>query len=107
MVLVEGERRHLIYPLEQMKKVMGCDLSKCCRYHKAWGHDFEECRNLKFEIERLTKVGHVQEYVKKVEECQSTLHCNRDYAPCTHPSSPKTEERTRHLEPCDDAKGRE
>ncbi|CAA0830805.1 Unknown protein, partial [Striga hermonthica] len=34
----------------------------CCRFHKDYGHNTDECRHLKNEIERLIKAGHLKEF---------------------------------------------
>ncbi|KAL0402081.1 UNVERIFIED_CONTAM: hypothetical protein Slati_4238000 [Sesamum latifolium] len=36
---------------------------KFCRFHNDYGHNTEECRHLKNEIERLIQNGYLQEYV--------------------------------------------
>ncbi|KAL0373918.1 UNVERIFIED_CONTAM: hypothetical protein Sradi_3307500 [Sesamum radiatum] len=36
---------------------------KFCRFHNDYGHNMEECRHLKNEIERLIQNGYLQEYV--------------------------------------------
>ncbi|GAA0168005.1 hypothetical protein LIER_22823 [Lithospermum erythrorhizon] len=41
------------------------DLKKYCEYHKDHGHDTDECRLLKAEIEKLIKRGQLREFVKK------------------------------------------
>ncbi|XP_077248252.1 uncharacterized protein LOC143887894 [Tasmannia lanceolata] len=40
------------------------DKSKYCRYHKDHGHDTNECRHFKEEIELLIKRGHLRKYVR-------------------------------------------
>ncbi|GAV61359.1 hypothetical protein CFOL_v3_04886, partial [Cephalotus follicularis] len=39
------------------------DSSKYCRYHRDHGHDTEECRQLKNQIEDLIHKGHLRKYV--------------------------------------------
>ena len=36
-----------------------------CRYHKDHGHDTEECRQLKDEIEFLIRKGHLDRFVNR------------------------------------------
>ncbi|CAA0808215.1 Unknown protein, partial [Striga hermonthica] len=36
-----------------------------CRFHKDYGHNTDECRHLKNEIERLIKTGHLKEFIYK------------------------------------------
>ncbi|GAA0146470.1 hypothetical protein LIER_36324 [Lithospermum erythrorhizon] len=40
------------------------DQNKYCEYHKDHGHDTNECRTLKAEIERLIRRGQLKEFVK-------------------------------------------
>ncbi|GAA0171140.1 hypothetical protein LIER_25245 [Lithospermum erythrorhizon] len=40
------------------------DLKKYCEYHKDHGHDTDDCRLLKAEIEKLIKRGQLREFVK-------------------------------------------
>ncbi|CAA0832558.1 Unknown protein, partial [Striga hermonthica] len=39
-----------------------------CRFHKDYGHNTDECRHLKDEIERLIKAGHLKEFIYKDRE---------------------------------------
>ncbi|XP_077222189.1 uncharacterized protein LOC143856032 [Tasmannia lanceolata] len=40
------------------------DKTKCCRFHKDYGHDTDERRHLKEEIELLIKRGHLKKFVR-------------------------------------------
>ena len=41
------------------------DKKKYCRFHKDHGHNTEDCRDLKEQIEELIQKGKLQKYVKK------------------------------------------
>ena len=41
----------------------GRDNMKYCRFQRDHGHDTEECRNLKWEIEELIKRGYLKRFV--------------------------------------------
>ncbi|GAV73474.1 hypothetical protein CFOL_v3_16959 [Cephalotus follicularis] len=41
------------------------DVEKYCRYHRDHGHDTEECRQLKNQIEDLIQKGHLRKYVDR------------------------------------------
>ena len=41
------------------------DKNKYCRFHKDHGHNTEDCRDLKEQIEELIQKGKLQKYVKK------------------------------------------
>ena len=43
------------------------DKNKYCRFHKDHGHNTEDCRDLKEQIEELIHKGKLQKYVKKGE----------------------------------------
>ena len=41
--------------------------NKYCWFHKDYGHNTEDCRDLKEQIEELIRKGKLQKYVKKEE----------------------------------------
>ena len=43
------------------------DKNKYCRFHKNHGHNTEDCRDLKEQVEELIQKGRLQKYVKKNE----------------------------------------
>ncbi|PKI36218.1 hypothetical protein CRG98_043370 [Punica granatum] len=72
-VLNEIERLGLATPPQVKKKGdMGNDPNSYCRYHKVRGHDTENCKMLKVEIEKLIQASH-QGYSSK-KEVAKTRH---------------------------------
>ena len=59
---IEGER-YLRRPPPQNPRATR-DKSKYCQFHREHGHDTEECRNLKREIEELIKRGYLRKFVR-------------------------------------------
>lgn len=87
-MLAEGEKQRLIGMPLKSKGTLDREIDKYCHYHEAAGHDTEDCRHLKFGIERLPQEGHLQEYARQPHPT-NTWHRDRDK---WHNNSPPTRE---------------
>ncbi|KAJ1431372.1 hypothetical protein SESBI_07227 [Sesbania bispinosa] len=64
-ILKEVYQSDLIRLPPQVERPKGPYMSKWCDYHRAKGHDTEDCWTLMNKIERLIKEGYLGRYVKK------------------------------------------
>ncbi|CAA0833368.1 Unknown protein, partial [Striga hermonthica] len=62
-----------------------------CRFHKDYGHNTDDCRHLKDEIERLIKAGHLKEFIYKDRE-KSSKKRERSKSPRKRARTPEKEE---------------
>ncbi|CAA0836871.1 Unknown protein, partial [Striga hermonthica] len=62
-----------------------------CRFHKDYGHNTDDCRHLKDEIERLIKAGHLKEFIYKDRE-KSNRRRERSRSPRKRARTPEREE---------------
>ncbi|GAV90718.1 LOW QUALITY PROTEIN: hypothetical protein CFOL_v3_34122, partial [Cephalotus follicularis] len=53
------------WPEKLRTPVENRNVEKYCRYHRDHGHDTEECRQLKNQIEDLIRKGHLRKYVDR------------------------------------------
>jgi len=62
--IYEALQIELIPALKQSQTPPNVDTSKCCQYHRNYGHTTEGCQALKDKIEELVKAGHLRKFVK-------------------------------------------
>ncbi|GAA0170325.1 hypothetical protein LIER_40930 [Lithospermum erythrorhizon] len=60
------DKRMLPRPPRKKTPLNKWDVSKYCQYHNDRGHDTNDCRHLKIEIEKLIQLGQVKDITKRV-----------------------------------------
>ncbi|GAV79873.1 hypothetical protein CFOL_v3_23336 [Cephalotus follicularis] len=65
ILAVEKDKVPIHWPEKMRSPVKKRDLDKFCRYHCDYGHDTEECRQLKNQIEDLIRKGRLRRYVDR------------------------------------------
>ncbi|XP_057443215.1 uncharacterized protein LOC130735133 [Lotus japonicus] len=58
-----GQTNVVQYPRPPRRPPANVDTTKWCEFHKAMGHNTDNCRTLRKEIERLIKAGHLSNFV--------------------------------------------
>ncbi|XP_057450898.1 uncharacterized protein LOC130742814 [Lotus japonicus] len=59
-----GQTNVVQYPPPPRRPPANVDTNRWCEYHKALGHTTDNCWNLRREIDRLIKAGHLANFVK-------------------------------------------
>ncbi|GAV79030.1 hypothetical protein CFOL_v3_22495 [Cephalotus follicularis] len=65
ILAVEKDKVPIQWPEKMKSPAEKKEVEKYCRYHRDNGHDTEECRQLKNQIEDLIRKGHLRKYVDK------------------------------------------
>ncbi|GAV75382.1 hypothetical protein CFOL_v3_18861 [Cephalotus follicularis] len=65
ILAVEQDKVPIQWPEKMRSPAEKRDVEKYCRYHRDHGHDTEECRQLKNQIEDLIGKGHLRKYVNR------------------------------------------
>ncbi|GAV71536.1 hypothetical protein CFOL_v3_15028 [Cephalotus follicularis] len=65
ILAVEQDKVPIQWPDKMRSPTEKRDTEKYCRYHHDHGHDTDECRQLKNQIEDLIRKGHLRKYVDR------------------------------------------
>ncbi|GAV72645.1 hypothetical protein CFOL_v3_16133 [Cephalotus follicularis] len=80
ILTVEKDKVSIQWPEKLRSPAEKKDVEKYCCYHRDHGHDIEECRQLKNQIEDLIRRGHLRKYVDR-EAPQGRREQRREEAP--------------------------
>ncbi|GAV81726.1 LOW QUALITY PROTEIN: hypothetical protein CFOL_v3_25180, partial [Cephalotus follicularis] len=80
ILMVEKDKVLIQWPAPLRSPTEKRDTEKYCWYHRDHGHDTEECRQLKNQIEDLIRKGHLRKYVDR-DAPQGRREQRREEAP--------------------------
>ncbi|GAV83883.1 hypothetical protein CFOL_v3_27328 [Cephalotus follicularis] len=80
ILAVEQDKIPIQWPEKMRSPAEKRNTEKYCRYHRNHGHDTEECRQLKNQIEDLIRKGHLRKYVDR-DAPQGRREQQREEAP--------------------------
>ncbi|GAV61033.1 hypothetical protein CFOL_v3_04561 [Cephalotus follicularis] len=80
ILTVEQDKVPIQWPEKMRSSAEKRNTEKYCRYHLDHGHDTEECRQLKNQIEDLIRKGHLRKYVDR-DAPQGRREQRREEAP--------------------------
>ncbi|GAV72997.1 hypothetical protein CFOL_v3_16484, partial [Cephalotus follicularis] len=80
ILAVEQDKVPFQWPEKMRAPTENRSVEKYCRYHRDHGHDTEECRQLKNQIEDLIRKGHLRKYVDR-DAPQGRREQRREEAP--------------------------
>ncbi|GAV68073.1 hypothetical protein CFOL_v3_11576, partial [Cephalotus follicularis] len=80
ILVVEQDKVLFKWPEKLRSPAENRNVEKYCRYHRDHGHDTEECRQLKNQIEDLIRKGHLRKYVDR-DAPQGRREQRREEAP--------------------------
>lgn len=70
-ILDEVLQAELIPTLKSSQTPQNADTSKCCQYHRNYGHTTEECQALEDKVEERIQDGHLCQFIK----IDTSAHC--------------------------------
>ncbi|GAV56861.1 hypothetical protein CFOL_v3_00402 [Cephalotus follicularis] len=80
ILVMEQDKVPFHWPEKLRTPAENRNVEKYCRYHRDHGHDTEECRQLKNQIEDLIRKGHLRRYVDR-DAPQGRREQRREEAP--------------------------